>query len=185
MRWRQGDRARNLNQGATTLASQEQWIATRPPTEFNFVIELKDGKPVGMVSLVDVDTLHRRAEVGRFLIGEEAAVRGIPAAVEATKLLYEFAFDRLDLVRVYGTIASDNSAMYRWQVYMGMREEGRLRGHYFIAGHFQDAICMGLLQEEYRQLTLPRMRVLIAAARRAAEQRPSRHIASKGELPCP
>ena len=170
LRWRLSTRARNLNQGATTLAAQEQWIATRPPTEFNFVIELKDGRPVGMISLVDVDTLHRRAEAGRFLIGEEAAVRGIPAAVEAMKLLYELAFDRLNLLRVFGTMSSDNVAILRWQLYLGMKEEGRFRRHYFINGHFQDAIWLGLLEEEYRRITLPRMRVLLAAGRRATAQ---------------
>lgn len=167
LRWRQCARARYLNQGATTLAAQEQWIATRPPGDFCFVIELKGGKPVGMISLVDVHKLHRRAEAAHFLIGEEGAVKGIPAAVEAMKLLYEFAFDRLDLLRVYGTISSDNVTMIKWQVYLGMKEEGRLRRHYFIGGHFQDAVCMGLLAEEYRQFTLPRMRILLAAGRRS------------------
>ena len=170
LQWRQCARARYLNQGAKTLAAQEQWIATRPPGDFCFVIELKGGKPVGMISLIDVSTAHRRAEAAHFLIGEEGAVRGIPAAVEAMKLLYELAFDRLDLVRVYGTISSDNVTMIRWQLYLGMKEEGRLRRHYFIGGHFQDAVCMGVLQEEYRQFTLPRMRILIAAGRRAASQ---------------
>jgi len=160
--WRQSDRARYLNRGADSLNAQKRWIETRPDADFHFIIELKSGKPVGMLSLIDVSTLHRRAEVAHFLIGEEDAVKGIPAAVEAMKLLYELAFDRLKLLRVYGTIASDNTAMFRWQVYMGMKEEGHLRRHYFIAGHFQDAICVGLLEEEYRRFTLPRMRTLVA-----------------------
>jgi hypothetical protein len=45
-----------------------------------------------------------------------------------------------------------------------MREEGRLRRHYFIDGRFQDAIIFGLLAEEYRQSTLPKMNALIALA---------------------
>ena len=165
LRWRQGDRAVNLNQGAGTLESQKAWIAARPDGEYNFIIELLDGRAIGMLSLVAVDPVNRRAEPGRFLIGEEAAARGVPAAVEAMKLLYEFAFDRLKLVRLHGTIASDNKAMYKWQRYLGMQEEGRLRDHYFINGHFQDAICMGLLEAEFRQISLPRMRALIAAGR--------------------
>jgi diamine N-acetyltransferase len=167
LRWRTGQRALNLNQGAETLASQAAWIASRPDTEFNFIIELRNGNPVGMLSLVAVDILHRRAEPGRFLIGEEDAVRGIPAAVEAMKLLYEFAFEALGLLRVHGTIASDNLQIYKWQTYLGMKEEGRLRQHLFVNGHFQDAICMGLLKDEYRQVALPRMRALIAAGRAA------------------
>ena len=56
LRWRLSARARNLKQGATTLEAQERWIATRPPTEFNFVIELKGGKPVGMISVSAMET---------------------------------------------------------------------------------------------------------------------------------
>jgi diamine N-acetyltransferase len=170
LRWRQSKRALNLNQGAGTLESQREWINSRPASEYNFIIELKDGKPVGMLSLVAVDTQNRRAEPGRFLIGEEEAVRGIPAAIEATRLLYEFAFDTLKLVRVYGTVASDNVPIYKWQIYLGMKEEGRLRDHYYINNHFQDAICLGLLEDEYRRVTLPRMRILSAAG--AAPQAP-------------
>ncbi|HJV22363.1 MAG TPA: GNAT family protein [Holophagaceae bacterium] len=166
-RWRQGERALNLNPGAPTVEAQRAWIAARPASEYNFIIELLDGRPVGMLSLVGVDTAHRHAEPGRFLIGEEEATRGVPAAVEAMKLLYAFAFDTLGLVRLHGTIASDNTAIHKWQLYLGMKEEGRLRNHYFINGHFQDAICMGLLEEEYRKVSLPRMRVLIAAGRGA------------------
>lgn len=164
-RWRGRQRAVNLNAGADSVAGQAAWIVARPSTEYNFIIELKDGRPVGMLSLVSVDTHHRRAEPGRFLIGEEDDVRGIPAAVEAIKLLYELAFDSLQLLRVYGTIASDNEFMLKWQKFLGMKEEGRLRNHYLINGRFQDAICLGLLVDEYRTTTLPKMRGLIAAAR--------------------
>ena len=165
LRWRQSSRAINLNKGAETLEAQRDWIVGRPDSEYNFIIELLDGRAVGMLSLVGVDPINRRAEPARFLIGEEELARGIPVAVESMKLLYEFAFDRLQLARVYGTVVSDNLAMYKWQTYLGMKEEGRLRNHYFINNHFQDAICVGLLEAEYRRVTLPRMRVLMAVGR--------------------
>jgi hypothetical protein len=37
-----------------------------------------------------------------------------------------------------------------------------LRRHYFIDNRFQDALIFALLEEEYRQETLPRMEALIA-----------------------
>jgi RimJ/RimL family protein N-acetyltransferase len=168
LRWRQTERAALLNRGAQTVAEQVAWIAARPASEHNFIIELlATDRPVGMLSLTSIDLVHRRAEPGRFLIGEPEAVQGIPVAVEAMKLLYELAFDRLPLIRVYGTVAADNPLMIKWQKYLGMKEEGRLRSHYFLDGRFQDAICLGLLVDEYRAVTLPRMRALIAAARPA------------------
>lgn len=164
--WRQSQRAKLLNRGADTVEQQANWIASRPASEYNFIIELKDGRPVGMLSVVGIDLVNRHAEPGRFLIGEEEAVRGVPAAVEAMKLLYQFVFDQLGMVRIWGTVASDNHLMIKWQKYLGMKEEGRLRQHYFIDGHYQDAVMLGLLVEEFREISLPRMNTLIAVARR-------------------
>jgi diamine N-acetyltransferase len=163
--WRTAQRARFLNAGAQTVEDQAEWIAGRPGTEFNYVIELSDGRPVGMVSLVAVDRANRRAEPGRFLIGDEDAVRGIPAAVEAMKLIYRLAFDELGLVRVCGIVVAENTLMTKWQKFLGMQEEGRLRKHFFLDGRFSDGVFLGLLAEDYRATTLPRMNALIAAAR--------------------
>jgi diamine N-acetyltransferase len=166
LHWRQSHRAQYLNAGATTIHAQKQWIAGRPSgpqaSEMNFVIERKDGHPLGMLSLCNIHYVHRHAEPGRFLIGDEASARNIPAAVEAMKLLYELAFDDLQLVRLFGTVAEHNRLVIKWQRYLGMREEGRQRKHYYIAGKYQDAVCFGLLDEEYRALTVPRMRSLMA-----------------------
>lgn len=166
--WRHSQRAVNLNLGAQTVAGQARWIAARPADEHNFVITVKSGQAVGTLSLCAIDTHHRHAESGRFLIGEAAAVRGIPAAAEAMKLLYQLAFDTLGLVRVHGSIASDNTLMIKWQKFMGMKEEGRLRRHYFINEHFQDAVLFGILEDEFRSTALPRLNALIAAARARA-----------------
>ena len=171
-RWRQGGRASYLNRGAQTVEQQAAWLASRPASEYNFAIVLKNGTPAGMVSVTGIDKVHRHAEPGRFLIGDEDAVRGVPAAVEAMKLVYGLIFDELKLQRVYGSIASDNLLMIKWQKFLGMKEEGRLRNHYFINGHYQDAVMFGMLEAEYRTIALPRMNSLISAgrARRANSQ---------------
>jgi diamine N-acetyltransferase len=164
--WRCAARAKFLNQGATSLEQQAAWIAARPASEYNFVIELKTGYPIGMVSLTGIDTFNRHGEPGRFLIGDEVAAQGLPAAVEAMKLLYELAFDQLGLVRVCGIVAANNTLMIKWQKYLGMKEEGRLRNHVRQRdGLFEDAVYLGMLVKEYRQIAVPRMRILIAAAR--------------------
>ena len=163
--WRNAARAKFLNQGAASVVQQATWIASRPPSEYNFVIELKNGLAVGMVSLTGVDTINQRGEPGRFLIGNEDAVKGVPVAIEAMKLIYEFAFDQLGLMRICGTVAADNHLMTKWQKYFGMKEEGRLRSHLFLGDQFQDAIFLGLLVNEYRKISLPRMNFLIATGR--------------------
>lgn len=164
--WRHGSRTGFLNPGADTIAEQAAWIDSRPPSEQNFVIDLRNGVSVGMLSLVAIDHDNRRAEVGRLLIGEPETVKGIPAALEALMLLYDLAFRRLKLQRIYGTVAADNTLMLKWHRFFGMQVEGRLRRHYHLAGLYQDAICVGLLEEEYLAVTLPKMRALIRASER-------------------
>lgn len=164
-RWRHAQRAKFLNAAAATKEQQAAWIAGRPMAEYNFIIELKNGHPVGMLSLTSIDATNRNGEPGRFLIGDEEAANGVPVAVEALKLLYELAFGQLGLVRVCGIVAANNQLMIKWQKYMGMREEGRLRNHLCQDGQFHDAVFLGLLVDEYCKITLPRMKALIALAR--------------------
>jgi RimJ/RimL family protein N-acetyltransferase len=165
-KWRTGGRAKLLNRGAQTVEEQAAWIAARPESEMNFVqIVRATGQPVGMISLVDIDLVHRRAEPAHFLIGEEEAVKGKPIAAEATKLIYGLAFDTLGLHRVYGPIASENKRMLRWHLYLGMHEEGRLRDHYFLNGGWQDAIMIGMLEGEYRATALPKLNALIGGSK--------------------
>jgi RimJ/RimL family protein N-acetyltransferase len=171
LRWRSSKRASMLNAGATTIEEQVDWIISRPSNEYNFVIELSSGTPIGMLSLVGVNSINRHAETARFLIGEEEASRGVPVAVEAMKLIYAFAFDDLKLVRLFGTVASGNSLMVKWQKYLGMKEEGCMRNHFFVDGKWQDAVVLGLLVDEYRIQSLPRMNALISAALRKSEYR--------------
>ena len=166
LRWRGMGRARNLTAVNSGLTVQEAWIKNRPASELNFIIEMKNKTPIGMLSLVGIDLVNKHAETGRFLIGDEDAAKGIPAAVEAMKLLYQLAFEQMGLVRIFGTIASGNTLMIKWQKYLGMKEEGRMRRHYFIDGKWQDAVMMGLLVDEAHAHSIPRMNALIAAAKK-------------------
>lgn len=149
-KWRTSSKASNLNLGAQNLVEQESFIKTRPDNEFNYVICLKDGAKVGMISLIRVDYNNKNAESARFLIGEQDLVKGLPVAVEAMKLLYDLAFKHLGLERVYGYISSENRLMVKWQIFMGMIQEGVLRNHLLSRdSKYVDAIAMGLLKDEY------------------------------------
>jgi RimJ/RimL family protein N-acetyltransferase len=166
-RWRNSPRAVLLNPGARTIEEQRAWIASRPNTEYNFIIELANGDPIGMLSLVDIDLMHRRAEPAHFLIGEPEAVAlygpGCIAA-EAELLLFELAFDTLGLHRLDAMMAEDNAGIIAWNTYIGFREEGRLKHYYWLDGHWQDCVRMGLLEYAYRTYTIPRLRGFIRSS---------------------
>jgi RimJ/RimL family protein N-acetyltransferase len=159
--WRQSSRAKFLNDSAKTIEQQRVWISSRPIDEYNFIIMRKDGLSLGMISLINIDSSNSRAEPGRFLIGNTGGARGIPAAAEAMLLLYQFAFKELQLHRLWGIIACKNTKMVKWQIYMGMVEEGRLTDHLRLAGIYYDAIVFGLTRDRFQELAEAKLESLI------------------------
>jgi RimJ/RimL family protein N-acetyltransferase len=165
-KWRTSGRAYLLNKGAQNVDEQRLWIRSQlaRTNVAHFVIRLREsGTPVGMFSLEDIDPTHRRAEPAHFLIGEEELVKpfGPKIAAEATRLLYGHAFDGLGLRRLWGPVASENKGMLAWHRYLGFTVEGTLRDHYYLNSRWQDAIYVGLLDAEYRAVTLPKLTALI------------------------
>ena len=66
----------------------------------------------------------------------------------AVELLLDHAFDTLGLTRVYLHVRADNAAARRVYVACGFLEEGRLRGHAFKAGRWEDVLVMGVRSDE-------------------------------------
>ena len=121
-KWRQLSRAKYLNAGASSVADQETWIKAQPSQDYNMVICLSSGEPVGTISLTNIDVTKKIGMSGRFLIGEDQLCEGKPIAFEAMLLLYELAFVKLGLNQVFGFINKDNKLMIKWQKVMGMNE---------------------------------------------------------------
>ena len=152
--WRMSERAKFLSGNPGTIENQKVWINSRPSNEFNFVIlENLSQQPVGMLSLTKVDKIHLNAESSRFLIGDEERCKGLPIAAESMLLLYKFAFEELNLHRVYGYISSENLQMIKWQRYMGMKHEGIWRSHINVGnGSFVDAHLFGINKVEFESI---------------------------------
>jgi RimJ/RimL family protein N-acetyltransferase len=161
--WRQSARASYLGGSAESIEKQAEWINSRPKDEINFIIiNKKNRKSVGMISLIDLDFKNMNAQTARFLIGDIENSNGFPIAAEAMLLLYDYAFGELDLSRVYGFINSENKLMIKWQKYMGMQHEGTWRKHLIASdGLRNDAELFGLLKVEFETVTKRKLEALI------------------------
>jgi RimJ/RimL family protein N-acetyltransferase len=161
--WRQSARASYLGGSADSIEKQAEWIDSRPKDEINFIIiNKKNRKSVGMISLIDLDFKNMNAQTARFLIGDIENSNGFPIAAEAMLLLYDYAFGELDLSRVYGFINSENKLMIKWQKYMGMQHEGTWRKHLIASdGLRNDAELFGLLKVEFETVTKRKLEAMI------------------------
>lgn len=163
-RWRNSPRAFLLNRGARTVEEQRAWIASRPEGEANFIQELTTGEAVGMISLLDIHPVHLHAEVGHFLIGEPELVKPYGPgriAAETLSLMYRFIFGTLRLRSHWGPVAADNVQMVLFNKAIGSREIGRLTDHYFLDGHWQDAVIMQMTRTDYRTVTFGKLQGLM------------------------
>jgi RimJ/RimL family protein N-acetyltransferase len=115
-----------------------------------------------MLSLINIDKFHLNAESSRFLIGDEERCKGLPIAAESMLLLYKFAFEMLDLHRVYGYISSENLQMIKWQRYMDIKHEGIWLSHINVGNcSFKDAHLFGINKVEFESIARRKLQSFI------------------------
>lgn len=62
----------------------------------------------------------------------------------------DHAFERLKLHKVFGQVLATNERSVRLHRSLGFREEGLLRDQHFNGKHYQDVICFGLFEAEWK-----------------------------------
>jgi ribosomal-protein-alanine N-acetyltransferase len=115
-------------------------------TDATFAIDERvGGALVGGIGLRVVRD-HQRAELG-YWIGVPFWNRGYCA--EAAAEVLRFGFEELGLHRIHASHFGNNPASGRVMVKLGMRHEGRLRGHVNKGGEFLDREEYGILADEW------------------------------------
>ncbi len=115
-------------------------------SERRFIAENGDGAQVGLVELVEISYIHRRAEF-QIIIAPEHQGKGYAKPV--TRLALDYAFRVLNLNKVYLVVAVDNEVALRVYKECGFKEEGRLTEEFFVDGHYEDAFRMYQLQADF------------------------------------
>lgn len=127
----------------------ETWFANvqRRPDMVIFAIRLlSDRRLIGTCQLHDIHPIHRSAEL-QIRIADVAA-RGGGCGTEAVRLLLEFAFDDLNLHRVFLHVFADNAAARRVYDKAGFATDGVLRQAVFVNGEYRDLILMSILRRD-------------------------------------
>jgi ribosomal-protein-alanine N-acetyltransferase len=131
-----------------TLADAEKFIMNcqnQDPVTF-FAIDWK-GKQVGNISLVvGTDVYRKSAEIGYF-IGEPYWNRGI--ATSAIKLITEYGFDKLGLIRIHTGVFEYNTASQHVLEKCGFQKEAIFRRSIFKNGQIWDEIRYALINPAF------------------------------------
>jgi len=128
---------------------------------FDGVIEV-DGRPVGLIGLLNIDSRSRKAEY--YITLGEHEYKGKGVATKASHLLLEYAFDELHLNRVYLYTEVENHSAQRLFERLGFRKEGLLREdvrqgsryvHRYVYGLTRNDFVFGKRLEPTREGRLP------------------------------
>lgn len=112
-----------------------------------FAIRTKaDPRIIGIIQLFAIHSVHRSAELIMRIGNEEDKGKGY--GTEAVFLLMKFAWNDLNLTRVFLHVFADNARAIAVYKKAGFEEEGRLRGAAFINGEWKDMLLMACLRSK-------------------------------------
>ena len=106
-----------------------------------------DDRPIGVACWFQIDQRNRSAEYGLTIGAKDCWNQGYGG--EATRLMIDYAFGRLNLHRVWLRAIASNAHAVRLYRKAGFRDEGLLRDDYFDEGRYWDSHVMGLLAPEW------------------------------------
>jgi ribosomal-protein-alanine N-acetyltransferase len=111
------------------------------------IVDKQTGIHVGNISLQNINWIDRNAEYAILLGNKSFWKKGI--AGEASFLICEYGFTRLNLHRIYCGTSAKNTGMKKLAVKMGMKEEGRREEAMFKNGEFVDIVEYGILKKNF------------------------------------
>lgn len=129
---------------------QHRWFESldKSADKIVFAVCTIDGNThIGNVSLDIIDYRHRNARLSIFLA--DPATRGQGNGKRALALLLEYAFNFLNLHRLYAKVNSDRENILRFYQNMGFQPEGKMRQHEFINGCYIDKLIVSILRHEW------------------------------------
>lgn len=106
-----------------------------------WVIERQATTPIGLASLTSIDQKNQKAELSLGLLDSHSEIETAKALFWIT----QFAFQKIQLNRLYVYIYTDNPSVKQLLEKLGFELEGTLREHFYLPpGKFFDVWVMGL-----------------------------------------
>lgn len=154
-KWKNSDELNELTVGLnkkTTMEDDLRWVNSikdHHPYYAYWAICTKDtDRLIGYASLINIHYINSSAETGAIMIAEPEFNDGT-AWIETVLFLFEYAFERLNLNRVYGHSLIGHKISNLLEPLMFMQQEGVLRQAAYKNGRYYDVSYAGLLRNEY------------------------------------
>lgn len=116
------------------------------------IIETLTGKPIGFISLGEIDRDNHKAEVGMLVGEKEYWDRGF--GTDGLRILLNYLFFELDFNRIGLEVFEYNIRAKKAYQKIGFKVEGLLRQGLFRKGRYYDIFLMGILKQDFIRLNI-------------------------------
>lgn len=132
-----------------STAEEEKWFEGHLEDQSSelFAVETADGVHIGNIGLHDINWQYRQVALG-IVIGEKE-YWGKGYGSDAIRTLLRFAFQEMNLRRVFLRVREDNARGIRAYEKCGFQQEGRMREAIYSNGRYYDELWMGILRHEF------------------------------------
>ena len=133
-----------------TAEQQREWFARIGASSRDrvWIIELVEGaEPVGLMSLTDIDPVHRRACWAYYIASEAARGKGLAKTLELN--IYRYVFEVMKFNRLWCEVLAFNDRVVALHERFGSNVEGVLRQHIIKNGEKHDVVRMAVLADEW------------------------------------
>ena len=115
-----------------TVEKTRCWFKNKKENRLDLVIEYNE-IPVGLIGLIDIDTLSQKAEFYISMGRDDFKRKGIATA--ATRMLLEHSFNMLGMNKIFLNVDEDNVGACRLYENIGFKIEGRFIKDMFHRGN--------------------------------------------------
>ena len=132
-----------------TLAKEREFMLSKqkdPNTLLLLSFRKKDNKLLGVISLQNIDWVHRKAEYA-MMMGTKP--RQAKLVLETVYLILKHGFENLNLNRIWAGSHEGLSYWIALEKKLGFKEEGRFRQELFKDGKYYDFIRVAILAEDF------------------------------------
>lgn len=148
-----------------TEPQQENWFASKATAKdslFLMISHKKSSERIGITHLESINYRNQNAGWGIYIAVPKYRV-GI-LAKEAVYLLFNYAFDYLNLHKIYGNTLESNSRGREFHRSIGFTEEAIFKQHIFLNSHFEDLIWIALFRSTWNEIKQTEIEGLIKNA---------------------
>ena len=148
IRWRNSEAVRPyfIYQQPFTKEGHLNWLKNMiySGKGYQFIVcMIEDDKPIGSTFLRDYDKEHNKIEYGMFLGSDTVKGKGI--GKEICRLTWNYAFEELDVHKIFSRILADNMASRKSCEGAGMIEEAYLKDDVRINGEYRDLVWLSII----------------------------------------